>query len=163
MPNRTVRLIGSSPAIGADGAVYVGGSYDGYLYAVNSDGTLRWRYQIADYVQSSPAIGEDGTIYVGSGDHHLYAINPDGTLKWRCEAEHIVRSSPAIGGDGTIYFGSFDGHLYAIGEGGASPTPVPTTGSGCSARIPSDGRAWATGCAGRRIRWRGCRAEVGIW
>jgi hypothetical protein len=117
------------------------GSYDGYLHAVNSDGTLRWRYETMNQVHSSPAIGEDGTVYVGSDNNHLYAINPDGTLKWRYETEHFVWSSPAIGGDGTMYFGSHDGHLYAIGEGDAPPTPAPTTGSGCTALIPSDGRA----------------------
>ena len=33
----------SSPAIGSDGTVYVG-SYDGYLYAIKPDGTLKWKF-----------------------------------------------------------------------------------------------------------------------
>ena len=33
----------SSPAIGADGTIYVG-SYDNKIYAINPDGTLKWSY-----------------------------------------------------------------------------------------------------------------------
>jgi outer membrane protein assembly factor BamB len=73
------------------------------LYAINPDGTLRWRFETGDGVYSSPAIGSDGTIYVGSFDHNLYAINADGSLKWKFETGGTVKFSPAIGSDGTIY------------------------------------------------------------
>jgi eukaryotic-like serine/threonine-protein kinase len=59
----------SSPAIGADGTIYVSSAK---LYAINPDGTQRWAFPKAGY--SSPAIGADGTIYVGSVDRNLYAI-----------------------------------------------------------------------------------------
>ena len=36
-------LIDSSPAIGADGTIYVG-SQDYNLYAINPDGTQRWAF-----------------------------------------------------------------------------------------------------------------------
>jgi eukaryotic-like serine/threonine-protein kinase len=65
----------SSPAIGADGTVYVG-SDDNKLYAINPDGSLKWTYITGDYVRSSPAIGANGTVYVGSYDGKLYAIGP---------------------------------------------------------------------------------------
>ncbi len=40
----TGNSIDSSPAIGADGTIYVG-SYDNYLYALNpADGSLKWKY-----------------------------------------------------------------------------------------------------------------------
>lgn len=55
----------SSPAIAADGTIYVGSS-DDHLYALNPNGTLRWRYPTGGEIWSSPAIGPDGTIYVGS-------------------------------------------------------------------------------------------------
>jgi outer membrane protein assembly factor BamB len=63
----------SSPAVGADGTIYVG-SDDHNLYAINPDGSLKWRYDTGDKVYSSPAIGSDGTIYAGSDDDNLYAI-----------------------------------------------------------------------------------------
>jgi len=43
----------SSPALEADGTVYVG-SHDLYLYAVNPGGTLRWRFRTDGSVPSSP-------------------------------------------------------------------------------------------------------------
>jgi len=61
----------SSPAIGADGTIYVGTGIaemsGGDIIAVNPDGTERWRKRIANmWVESSPCIGADGTVYIGS-------------------------------------------------------------------------------------------------
>jgi hypothetical protein len=99
----------SSPAIGADGTIYVG-SADG-TYAINPNGTQKWLFPISSWDRnSSPAIGADGTIYVGLVDG-TYAINPNGTQKWLFP---ISGSSAAIGADGTIYFGSSDNNVHAI-------------------------------------------------
>ena len=86
----------SSPAVGSDGTIYVG-SDDDNLYAINPDGTEKWRFMIGDDITSSPAIASNGTIYVGSFDNNLYAVNPDGTEKWRFMTGDGVPSSPAIG------------------------------------------------------------------
>ena len=69
----------SSPAIGADGTVYVGSS-DNKLYAISppasgTTGVLKWSFTAGNDVSSSPAIGADGTVYVGSYDGRLYAIH----------------------------------------------------------------------------------------
>jgi len=111
----------SSPAIGADGTIYLG-SNDGSLYAINPDGTLKWTFPTKGAVHSRPAIGPDGTIYVGSWDHYLYAINQDGSLKWAFSAKGEVLSSPTVGPDGTIYVASWDHYLYAI-NGSSVETP----------------------------------------
>ncbi len=130
----------SSPAIGADGSIYVG-SDDGRLYAIKSDGTLKWGPYIIFYeFSSSPAIGADGTIYVGSWDNKLYAVNPDGTLKWSYTTDGPVESSPAIGADGTIYVGSNDDRLYAINSSGNLTWRYITNGDvHCSPAIGADG------------------------
>ncbi|MEW6079438.1 MAG: PQQ-binding-like beta-propeller repeat protein [Thermodesulfobacteriota bacterium] len=132
-----------SPAVGNDGTLYAAAycpSNRGYLYAVNPDGTLKWRYPGKGRTKiqalcSPPAIGDDGTIYVGSfGDKdkaRLYAFHPDGTLKWNYEiTENRITSGPGIGPDGTLYFGSHNhparvgserppqGHLYAVKDAG---------------------------------------------
>jgi hypothetical protein len=98
--------------------VYIG-SEDDYLYALNPDGSLKWRYQTGYSVSSSPAIGSDGTVYVGSCDDYLYALNPDGSLKWGYQTGSYVDSSPAIGSDGTVYVGSYDSYLYALNPDGS--------------------------------------------
>ena len=103
------------------------GSVDIYLYAINPDGSLKWKYETDGGIDfSKPAIGSDGTIYVGSEDYYLYAINPDGLLKWKYKTDGEIYSCPAIGSDGTIYVGSY-GYLYAIqGESeGLAVTPWP--------------------------------------
>jgi len=58
----------TSPAIGSDGTIYVGTySNNGQLYAVNPNGTLKWKTDfIGESIYASPAIGSDGTIYVGT-------------------------------------------------------------------------------------------------
>ncbi len=116
----SVYCLFSSPAIGADGTIYVISLPNGNLYAINSDGTLKWIYdnQIVLVINSSMAIGTDGTIYVGALDGNLYAFNPNGTLKWKYKTGYYVDSSPAIGADGTIYVGSEDDYLYAINPNG---------------------------------------------
>lgn len=61
----------SSLTAGADGTVYIA-SDDGYVYAVNPDGSLKQGY----FLQASPssiAIGMDGTVYVAAGGY-LYAL-----------------------------------------------------------------------------------------
>ncbi len=69
-----------SPAIGADGTIYIGGR-DTYLYSINPNGSLKWKFKTGNIVHSSPAIGPDGTIYFGSLDKYIYALNPNGDLK----------------------------------------------------------------------------------
>jgi len=112
--------INSSPAVGTNGTIYMEIN-DTYLYALNPNGTLKWRYETWETgsVPSSPAIGADGIVYVGSRDQYLYALNPDGTLKWRYETGSSVSSSPAICVDGTVYVGSWDHSLYALNPDGS--------------------------------------------
>jgi len=108
----------NSPAIGADGTIYIG-NYDKNVYAWNPDGTLNWTYPTGGAIKGSPAIGADGTIYIGSTDYNLYALNPDGTLKWKyLTGGSLQYSSPSVGADGTIYVGSEDYKIYALNPDG---------------------------------------------
>ena len=117
-------LFTGSPAITKDGTIYITGEfYDGtrtygFLYALNPDGTFKWKYILNDgltvYMRGSPAIGADGTIYFSSSylndgwNAKLNAIKSDGTLKWGYSVSQGDYggniASPAIGTDGTIYF-----------------------------------------------------------
>jgi len=101
--------------IGDDGTLYFGDE-DWDIYAINSDGTLKWKYHTNGDITSSPAIAEDGTIYVGSWDDYLHAVySNNGTQKWRFNANSAtIASSPAIAEDGTIYFGT----MWSLGDGG---------------------------------------------
>jgi len=107
----------SSPAIGADGTVYVG-SLDGKLYAVTPLGNLKWVFETGDEINASPAIGPNGDVYIGSDDGKLYAVDSSGARQWEFRTGGRVESSPAIGTDGTIYVGSTDNRLYALNPNG---------------------------------------------
>jgi len=78
-----------------DGNVYCGSS-DSYLYALDRNGNLRWRYLTGAWIWSSPAITPDGLIIFTGEDGYLYALNPDGTLNWRYNIGGWSDVSPAV-------------------------------------------------------------------
>jgi outer membrane protein assembly factor BamB len=134
----------SSPAIAADGTIYIG-SNDWDLYAINpADGSEKWTFTAGAGIFSSPAIGVDGTIYVGSNDDSLYAINPsDGSEKWSYTTKSSIISSPTIGADGTIYVGSDDDNVYAINPNGSLKWTFCTGGYvQCSPGLGPDGTVY---------------------
>ena len=146
----TGRGVGSSPAIGADGTLYVG-SDDHNLYGINPDGTQKWAFLTGTpllanaQIRSSPAIGADGTLYVGDDWCCLYAINPDGTQKWALDLFHQVFSSPAIGEDGTLYVGGLL-NLHAINPDGTLKWTFPAGGLVTSSpAIGEDGTLYVGG------------------
>jgi len=110
------------PVIDNEGTIYFG-DFNYYLYALNPNGSLKWKYKTGNWIWSAPAIAEDGTIYVGSLDDYLYAIYPNGTRKWKFHAGDSIASSPAIAEDGTISFGVMGpgwdkGRIYAVNPNG---------------------------------------------
>ena len=96
LPNGAIT---ASPAIGADGTVYVGGLYDPNLYALDpNDGSVKWvccfEYLTKPWDPTSveggwpfasPVVGPDGTIYQTLlHDPNLYAIDPNnGDIRWK--------------------------------------------------------------------------------
>jgi outer membrane protein assembly factor BamB len=97
----------SSPAVGPDGTIYVltsvgdvhlvehpdqGGywtskSEHNYLYAVEPDGTQRWRSALGSGEHSPsaefpPQIGPSGIVYA-SVNRYLYAVDSNGARKWK--------------------------------------------------------------------------------
>ena len=87
--------VGSSPAIGEDGTVYIG-SHDSMVYALDGrTGAKKWEFKTGSRVGSSPAIGADGTVYVGSFDNKIYALDgKTGAKKWEFVTGETLRSSP---------------------------------------------------------------------
>ena len=136
----TANGITSTPAVGSDGTVYTG-STDGSLYALNPDGTPKWSFPTAGYIDNaSPALGSNGAVYIGASDGYLYAVDAaKGTLDWKFKASSPITTSAAIGGDGTLYFHD-DLNLYAVTPAGAQKWHVPVNGhSYASPVIASNG------------------------
>jgi outer membrane protein assembly factor BamB len=135
----TTGIFVSSPAVGTDGTVYIGGD-DFNVYALTSTGTLKWTYPTNGEVESSPTLGSDGTVYIGSDDDNLYALTSAGTLKWSFLTNGTVQSSPLLGSDGTVYVGSGDDHLYAVNSNGSMKWSYLTGGAVVSSpKINSNG------------------------
>ncbi|MBE7499155.1 MAG: PQQ-binding-like beta-propeller repeat protein [Verrucomicrobiales bacterium] len=141
----------SSPALGADGTVYIA-SYDHKVYALDgATGGKRWEFATGGWVCSSPALGADGTVYVGSGDQRVYALDAvTGAKRWEFVTGGRVKSSPAIGADGTVYAGSVEGKVYAVnGVTGLKRWEFPTGGPVYSSPvIGADGTVYAGSSGG---------------
>lgn len=129
---------------GSDGTAYFGHD-DGYLYALNPVGTLKWKLQLASLVRSTPAIGQDGTIFVSAGKN-FYAVNPNGVVKWSFSTGDSFSWTPTIGTDGTIYLpgGQF---LYAFYPDGSLKWSLDLRSESCETNHPpaigSDGTIYA--------------------
>ena len=83
----------STPAIGTDGTIYLGVSYQTthqtynfyaltpsfVWYGAGFTFTTRWSYYVGHQMFSSPALGADGTAYIGTTDGYVYAIYTENT------------------------------------------------------------------------------------
>jgi len=143
----------TAPLLGADGTVYVGswgeGDYETHaVYAVNPDGTLRWRYPTASSLDlrfyASPALSPDAsTVYISSyrgdgGDTPatLYAFDPAPAsgasdaerLKWSLNLDlnevPVYTTTLAVGSDGVIYVGGL------VGQGAGVPVVLAVEDKG---------------------------------
>ncbi len=135
-------LMDSSPSVADDGTIFIGTDpygadgippvpADTNFFAVNPDGSLKWKLGIPRGIESSPAFGHDGTIYIGSHDSTLWAIEDMGThpvVKWTFPTGGVVDAPPTVDGDGTIYVGSRDSTLYAINPDGTLKWSFVTQG-----------------------------------
>ena len=103
----------TSPAIGADGTIYVTSDK---LYAINSSShQLKWSFKGDAKFTSSPSVGQDGTVYAGDASGTMYAISGQtGTSIWSFSTGGPVYSAPAIGTQGYLFFGSDDKSVYAL-------------------------------------------------
>jgi len=170
-------LVDSSPAIGPDGTIYVGTDpygaegqdpvpVDEVFFAINPDGSLKWKFSMGDGAESSPAIGPDGTIYVGSYDSSLYAIQDEGnfgSLKWRFPTGGWVDGSPTVDGCGTVYFGSRDSTLYALNPDGSLRWSFPAGGEiESSPTIDGHGIIYIATFAGELYALGGGGSDVGM-
>jgi len=120
---RSDRAVGSAPAIGLSGTVYIG--CDDGIHAVGPDGVQKWKFAIRA-TRNAPVVGADGTIYVSSSDNNIYALDPEGTLKWKFATRGRLLSSPAVGADGSIYVISWDQNLYVLNPDGTLKAKVAT-------------------------------------
>src|SRR5262249_19651419 len=109
----------SSPAISANGTIYVGTQLG--LYAVAADRKDLWDSPYMN-VTSGPMIAPDGTIYVANLYGQLHAFNPDGTRVWPQPAQirsAVYNTVPAWGPNDAVYL--LGGGINAFSAGDGTP------------------------------------------
>ncbi len=135
---RTEKGIFSTPVIGGDGTVYVG-SADHNFYAINPNGTEKWRYKTGELIDSAAALHRkdprtgQGAVTFISGDGFMYHLSTDGGVAtskervlWTFDAASLPgagynnwwEGNVAVGYDGTIYAGNTNWNYYAISPDG---------------------------------------------
>lgn len=133
--------LGSSPAVGADGTIYMGSG--SHLAAVDPSGHLRWLLPTKGAVGGSPVIAPDGSIDCGDEGGHLYSVSPDGAIRWslRLNESMSLQLDPVVALDGTVY-AAIDDTLFAVVEGSVKWTAKFDSWSCCGGRsisIAEDG------------------------
>ena len=152
-PEGQNNYINSPPTVGPNGTIYFG-SDDNYLYAVNPDGRMEWKFKTGNLVRDSPTIDANGTIYFSSDDYFLYALNPDGSKKWNALIKNdnydmnYMASSPMVLKNGTVYVGSDDSNLYAIDANGNIKWTYKTTSNFASTPAVGDDGSIYLGAGG---------------
>jgi len=87
-----------------------------FLYALNVEGKLLWKYNMGSSA-ASILTGNDGVIYSGTVSGHLHAINSDGKSIWKFLTGGMITAAPIVHYN-KIYFGSWDQKLYCLSEDG---------------------------------------------
>lgn len=105
-------------------------SADGTLYALNQDGSLKWKFATENALWAQPVTdGEwneetqiiEGatTVYQPSMDHKLYAIDiQSGQEKWDIDLGAALVFAPNRAEDGTLYIGTIANDVVAINASG---------------------------------------------
>jgi len=136
-----------SPAVGADGTVYIGCG-DKKLYAIDASGQQKWTFTASGEIWVTPALAADGTIYFGTYDGKFYAVDATGNQKWITNYTLGQRDTLLIDANGTIYLGTgANATLVALNPDGTQKWQLPfsTNSTRCPPALASDGTLYI-GC-----------------
>jgi serine/threonine-protein kinase len=106
-----------TPAVGADGTLYVG-TFGSELVALDAtNGLVKWRFSTEDWVWAGPAL-ENNVLYLGDLKGYLYAVNvTDGTQVWRIQPNNSIVDTPLVAGD-NLYLTTKSDTMYTISTAG---------------------------------------------
>jgi hypothetical protein len=106
----------TSPVIGYDGTVYVGGA-DSTLYALNGqNSSLKWSKKLGAAISTTATINEYGVLYLGDSNGTIYAMSDAGEAIWYYETGSEIGNATAYA-DGHLYFATADGELLKVYDG----------------------------------------------
>jgi len=106
----------ATPAVGADGRLYLGVDPAGLVVLGPDGGKERVVSAIAPGAGGA-ALGPAGTAHIASFAEGVAAVGAEGKL-WDRHIGESLDSGPALGPDGSIYAGSTGGRLHALSPDG---------------------------------------------
>jgi outer membrane protein assembly factor BamB len=112
--NNVDGTINTTPCIG-NNYIYFGCN-DGYLYALNFDSRIQWKYFVGgNSILSSPTFDKyTNNVYIGSSSG-LVAVDNNGKFLWKYITNGIISTCPAIDPNyNIVYFTCTNGYLYAV-------------------------------------------------
>lgn len=137
----------SSPAVDTDGTIYIGvgqgtNSSNGYLYAINPDGTQKWEYLIgvgARVAYTSPVIMADGNIAIGNrgSGGSVKVVDRNKNAMWSTSPSGGVGGGMAADKSGNVYSGSTGNNGFAISKDGKVSTSYLGSGYGANGTWPA--------------------------
>lgn len=114
--------IGSSPnvtyssmAVDEAGTIYIG-THEPALYAIQSDGSLKWRYAASGttWIEAPPAVDAEGNVYLLQNVVGLVALDSGGNFKWsKSGYSDYDWPAPLIGPDGVVYVSGKSPHFLS--------------------------------------------------
>lgn len=143
-------------SLAADESGLYAGSADGKVYALSTDGTLRWDFDAGSEVKAL-WVGkldkdEPNRIAVGAAESKVFLLDENGKQLWETELPYYKRiakvvyfSTADLKGDGNraLIVGSENWHHYAFDSGGQQIwkyESVHASTAGCPIDLDGDGR-----------------------
>jgi uncharacterized repeat protein (TIGR01451 family) len=105
----------SSFAVDSAGTIYIG-TREPAMYAINSNGTLKWRYAspATTWIEAPPAVDSSGNVYFVQNIVGLVALDASGNFKWsKSGYSDYDWPTPLIGPDGAIYVSGKSPHFLS--------------------------------------------------
>ncbi len=91
---------------------------DRYLYALDTDGLMRWRTDLGRRSAGMVGVGADRSIYVVLEDGRLLAINKDGRLLWEIRLTRGKQLPPVILATGIVIASDATGRIVSVTHAG---------------------------------------------
>lgn len=158
-PGSNYYIVSSHAAVGRDGTIYIASEEnDGPMYAVNPDGSLKWRAStrttetgILRFSGPVALVGDSLLVSLrrqtsAPGLHHLVAVaTGDGATRWSrpVSLSYFQPSGPVVGANGTVF--------VAI-------RPMVYGGASLFAFTPAGDTAWS-----RRASWQMFSGSPTLW
>jgi len=157
-PTQRFRFDAGAPLVAPAGVAEDGGlcvgTVDGYVHALNADGSYRWSRSVHGAVTRRPLFA--GQLwYIATSADRVYALTRDGALYWVFKPPSPINSELAADAAFALYFVAADRFLYGVSAHGGVTLRTPFGDLKAGPSSGPDGAIWAKNQAGIVVRARG--------